>query len=203
MLAVVLRYRRGGPVERVQLQWLIAVAAVAAVAFPVAFLCPRCSSPTVAFLVGAARPVALPIVIGIAILRYRLYEIDRIISRTALVGGRHRRACSWSSSRLVSRRSAALDGVTQGQMPRRGRARRSSPLALFQPAPPARPARRRPALRPRPATTPIGRPTPFAERLRDEVDLRRRAAEPDWHLVEGSLRPVDHDPVAARREEAR
>jgi hypothetical protein len=89
-LAIVVRYRRGDDVERHQLKWLIATAGVAAVAFPTAFIAPWQVVSDAAFLVGLLALVALPIAIGVAILRYRLYDIDRIISRTiawALISG--------------------------------------------------------------------------------------------------------------------
>jgi uncharacterized membrane protein YdcZ (DUF606 family) len=94
--ALVVRFRRGGPIVREQLKWLVAVAAVATVAFPTAFLLQPSdpSQPSAAadgmFLLGFVALLALPVAIGVAILRYRLYEIDRIISRTisyALVTG--------------------------------------------------------------------------------------------------------------------
>ena len=84
--AVAVRFRRGTPVERQQIKWLLAVALVAAVAFPLAFIGgalfadPMISS--VAIYVGFVALVALPLAIGVAILRYRLYEIDRLVSRT-------------------------------------------------------------------------------------------------------------------------
>ena len=87
VVAQVLSWRRSSGERRQQLKWLLAGAAVMAV--PQAVLQPVLVLPnlsdtaqgilnTVATLLLAALPVGL----GVAILRYRLYEIDRIISRT-------------------------------------------------------------------------------------------------------------------------
>jgi hypothetical protein len=82
--AVILRFRRGDPIQRQQVKWLAAVVCLAAVLFPIGFTVtndyPDLGNAMVS--VGLLALFALPVVIGIAILRYRLYEIDRIISRT-------------------------------------------------------------------------------------------------------------------------
>ncbi|HEY3335880.1 MAG TPA: hypothetical protein VGK16_11670 [Candidatus Limnocylindrales bacterium] len=84
--AVATRYRRGSAVERQQIKWLLATALVGAIAFPAAFVSTIVGFPQtvgdIAIIVGFLGLVALPVAIGFAILRYRLYEIDRIISRT-------------------------------------------------------------------------------------------------------------------------
>ena len=84
--AVATRYRRGTSVERHQIKWLLAVALVAAVAFPFAFIGGVLFTDplvaNVAIYLGFVALIAMPVAIGIAILRYRLYEIDRLISRT-------------------------------------------------------------------------------------------------------------------------
>ncbi len=92
--AVAVRYRRGTSVERQQIKWLLAVALVAAIAFPFAFIGGVLFADpliaNVAMYVGFVALVALPIAIAVAILRYRLYEIDRLVSRTigwAIVSG--------------------------------------------------------------------------------------------------------------------
>jgi len=89
--AVVLRFKRGGRVERQQLKWFMAVAAIAAITFPISAIVPaEVGISDEIVLLGSLTLSALPVAIGIAILRYRLYEIDRIISRTlsyALVSG--------------------------------------------------------------------------------------------------------------------
>ncbi len=69
----VLSWRRSGGGRRQQLKWLACGGAVAAVSLILAV------SHGVWFLAGLA---ALPVGIGVGILRYRLYDIDRIISRT-------------------------------------------------------------------------------------------------------------------------
>jgi peptidoglycan/LPS O-acetylase OafA/YrhL len=80
--ALWVRYRRGSLVERQQLKWLLAVAALAAVFFPIAFIVPVQAIGNAAFILGSLTLVALPLAIAVAILRYRLFEIDRIVSRT-------------------------------------------------------------------------------------------------------------------------
>jgi len=80
--SVWVRYRRGDPVERQQLKWLLAVAALSALFFPASFIIPDATVAGVFFVLGSLTLSALPIAIAIAILRYRLYEIDRIVSRT-------------------------------------------------------------------------------------------------------------------------
>jgi len=77
----VLKYRRGSSTVRGQLKWFSAVAllTVAGFAAGATGFTPISGAGALLGIVGL---VLLPIAIGIAILRYRLYEIDRIISRT-------------------------------------------------------------------------------------------------------------------------
>ena len=91
--SVAIRYRRGSIVERQQLKWLIAVTAFAAVAWIVVITGGVTGSVVllgIGWVSGLLAFTGFPIAIGIAVLRYRLYEIDRIISRSiawALVTG--------------------------------------------------------------------------------------------------------------------
>ena len=73
------RYRRAGTTERAQLKWLVYAAAVI-VAAEVAAIPIASNSLQNAISSGALALV--PVAIGIAVLRYRLYDIDRVISRT-------------------------------------------------------------------------------------------------------------------------
>jgi hypothetical protein len=68
----VLSWRRAAGERRQQLKWLASGATVSMV----------CVFLGSAFGVGWFGVAALPISMGVAILKYRLYEIDRIISRT-------------------------------------------------------------------------------------------------------------------------
>jgi len=89
---LVTRYRRGDGIERLQVRWLGAAVAVAVVGFAgvvIGFaLGPQDGGQPASILVPASILLAylgillMPMTIGIAVLRYRLYEIDRIISRT-------------------------------------------------------------------------------------------------------------------------
>jgi len=82
--AVSLRFRRGDAVQRQQVKWLAANVILGATAVLAGlFVLPV--NPDLAnglIIMGMLALFALPFVIGIAILRYRLFEIDRIVSRT-------------------------------------------------------------------------------------------------------------------------
>ena len=84
VIALVARYRRAEGLERVQMRWLVAAIAFAAFANIVwAILVSMLQSDSFLpwILVGIAYP-CMPVAIAFAIQRYRLYDIDRIISRT-------------------------------------------------------------------------------------------------------------------------
>jgi hypothetical protein len=84
--SLIVRYRRAGGAERQQLRWLMvaAVPVVAAVATLVAQALTG-NEVDLGWLVGVCLAV-LPLAIGAAILRYRLYDLDRILSRTLSYG---------------------------------------------------------------------------------------------------------------------
>ena len=85
-VSLVLRFRRARGVERLQLRWLALAAGLAAVAvLALAALVPTGNETALgwATAVGVA---LLPLATGAAILRYRLYDLDRIISRTVGYG---------------------------------------------------------------------------------------------------------------------
>jgi hypothetical protein len=87
------RYRRGDRVERLQIRWLLAALAVTTVGFigvMIELALRTDGGVNISAFIAYAGILLMPIAIGMAILRYRLYEIDRIISRTigyALVTG--------------------------------------------------------------------------------------------------------------------
>jgi hypothetical protein len=89
LAGVAVRFRRSRGVERQQLKWFVA-AFVAVVVFVLLAIADGATEPTLFDLLFVWSLALPPIAVGIAVLRYRLYEIDRIISRTlgwALVTG--------------------------------------------------------------------------------------------------------------------
>ncbi len=82
--SLVIRYRTGSTVVRQQLKWFLAAAVVLPVALLVGEVFP--DHPYIQSFAGAAGLLMLPVAVAIAVLRYRLYEIDRIVSRTVTYG---------------------------------------------------------------------------------------------------------------------
>ena len=188
LVAVIVRYRRSTGAERQQMKWFLAAVSLVfvsnigmtvffALGIPVAS----------AFYVMTQVTVGLvPIAIGIAILRYRLYDIDRLISRTigwALVTGIL--AAVFVGVVLVLQ--ALLAGFTQGETLAIA-ASTLAAFALFQPL------RRRVQVavdrrfdRARyDGQQLVGA---FGERLRDQVDLETIRAEVPA-TVDAAVRPA-------------
>jgi hypothetical protein len=84
LMSVVVRYRRAGGVERRQLTWVSWAFVVACALIGVSLAVPPEGVFTTAAgqLVLVAAMCLIPVSIGIAITRYRLYEIDTLINRT-------------------------------------------------------------------------------------------------------------------------
>jgi hypothetical protein len=75
-----LSFKRSSGERRQQLKWLLAGSAATLVALGLAVLLR--SVPWLSDVIGVIGFLALPVSIGVAVLRYRLFDIDRIVSRT-------------------------------------------------------------------------------------------------------------------------
>ena len=185
---LIARYRRGDRIERLQIRWYGAAVAVCGAGLAgvmVEFAFRKGDGLLVSGFVAYAGILAMPIAIGIAVLRYRLFEIDRLISRTigwALVTG----VLVAIFAVGVLALQALLAGFTQGQT----LAVAASTLlafALFQPV------RRR-------VQSAVDRrfdrarydgertAAAFADRLRDQVDLASLTGD-IADVVDTALRP--------------
>jgi hypothetical protein len=80
---LLLRFWRSRGVERQQFKWLAASAAFFVAMAPVALAFNYSGAVGAVFAVAL---IALPVSVGIAVLRYRLYEIDVIVRRTLVYG---------------------------------------------------------------------------------------------------------------------
>ncbi len=81
--AVAVRFKGAMPEERLQLKWFVTAAALVAVTFSFGFF----TNSRVVQTLSSAALLLLYVAIGIAILKYRLYDIDVIIAKTVLYGG--------------------------------------------------------------------------------------------------------------------
>ena len=78
-MSLLLRFRRSHGVERQQIKWFVYAGALTACSAPLSDVFPDIAVLDVLFGVAIG---LLPIAAGIAILRYRLYDIDQVIRRT-------------------------------------------------------------------------------------------------------------------------
>jgi len=81
LVAVIVRLRRSRDAEREQLKWFVAANLVVVVGLFLS-IADGATDPTAFDILAVVSLSFPPIAVGTAILRYRLYEIDRIISRT-------------------------------------------------------------------------------------------------------------------------
>jgi hypothetical protein len=114
-VAIGVRFRRGGRDERQQLKWPMLGALVFGMVYAGSAVEDLITGSTVVTqaLLGFGL-AAIPVSVAIAILRYRLYDIDRIVSRTigwAVVTG----ILVLTFAGLVVGLQAVLSGVTQGE----------------------------------------------------------------------------------------
>jgi hypothetical protein len=98
VLSLVLRYRRSRGEERQQIKWIAFAASFVGLLYLIAMVCAfifpsgswfQSGSPLWLDLLGYAALISftlVPIAVGFAVLRYRLYEIDIIINRTLVYG---------------------------------------------------------------------------------------------------------------------
>jgi hypothetical protein len=188
LISQIVRYRGGDQVIRHQVRWFAVAVTVILVGFIgviVEMAVRTDGGPLLSGIVAYAGILLMPVAVGVAVLRYRLYDIDRLISRglawgllTAILVG------VYAAAVLVLQ--GALAGVTQGQT----LAVAASTLlaaALFQPL--------RRSLQHLldhrfdrshyDAERTVGA---FSARLRDQVDLKNVRVE-IASAIEASLRP--------------
>ena len=117
VIDLVLRFRRSTGLVRVQMRWLVASLCAIVASVVVGLVLTVALGPTgadVAWIPVIVAYPTLPLAVYLAITRYRLYEIDRIVSRTvgwAMVTGL---LLAVFAAGIVSFQ-AILAGITQGQ----------------------------------------------------------------------------------------
>ena len=80
--SLLFRWRRARGVERQQLKWL----AYAAVMLVVVTIASSWLPDTLSIVMSTSMTLLFPVATGIAVVRYRLYDIDRLINRTLVYG---------------------------------------------------------------------------------------------------------------------
>jgi hypothetical protein len=184
--SLVVRFHRARGVERLQLRWVAAAAALVSLAGVVVLAGLAAGGRGAPGLLGWAAGVCvavLPVAVGAAVLRYRLYDLDRIISRalaygllTVLLGGGYAGVVLGLGQLLGQSSSLAVAGATLAV------------AAVFQPARRRIQAAvdRRFNRRRYDAARTIAA---FSARLRDEVDLDTLTGEL-LGVVEQTMQPT-------------
>ena len=181
--SLVVRFRRARGTERQQLRWLALAATLAAGLLLVALVAGYLGRDAVVLTSLALCVALLPLATGAAILRYRLYDLDRIISRTlayglltVLLGGGYAavvlglgQLLGQDSSLVVAAATLAVAAVfqparrrVQGAVDRRFNRRRHDAVRIIQ---------------------------GFGARLRDQVDLDSLTAEV-LEVIDQTMQPT-------------
>jgi hypothetical protein len=84
--SLVVRFRRAGGTERQQLRWVALAAALTGLSMLAAAVLIALGQVNLGAWASVVGVTFLPLAIGAAILRYRLYDLDRIVSRTLAYG---------------------------------------------------------------------------------------------------------------------
>jgi hypothetical protein len=84
--SLIVRFRRSRGEQRQQMKWLALAGAVAAATLPIAIVLWDVIGDTAANGAIMLSVLGLPVTTGVAILRYRLYDIDVVINRTLVYG---------------------------------------------------------------------------------------------------------------------
>jgi hypothetical protein len=128
-VSLVARFRRARGVERQQLRWVALAAGLSAMAAAVVLLGMATGTEALYGWATGVYVAVLPLAIGAAIARYRLYDLDRIISRTlayamltVLLGGGYAAVVLGLGQLLGRQSSLVVAGATLAV------------AALFQPA---------------------------------------------------------------------
>ena len=204
--SLIVRFRRARGAERQQLRWVAFAAALSALGVvAIGALVPLLPQPGAELILGVvtgAYLALLPLAMGVAILRYRLYDLDRIVSRTlayglltVLLGGAYAGVVLGLGQRLGQDSSLVVAGATLAV------------AAAFQPARRRiqQAADRRFNRRRHDAAQTI---QAFSARLRDQLDLDTLTGEllavvdQTMQPTQASLwlRPSPHDSSGAPRE---
>ena len=85
LLSVIVRFRRSSGVERQQLRWLAFAAVLMAVSFAVGVVADAVGFSG-AWVFNVVPLLAVPVAVGVAVLRYRLWDLDVVIARTLTYG---------------------------------------------------------------------------------------------------------------------
>lgn len=90
LVSVVLRFRRSRGIEREQIKWVLYAAALVGVGLmaqlPIFIVMPPDAAANASNAVATSAFACVPVAIGIAVLRYRLYDIDVLIRSTLVYG---------------------------------------------------------------------------------------------------------------------
>ncbi len=83
--SIVVRFRRAGHEQRQQIKWFATAGVILAVILPIDDLLSGVTG-SAAYAVSSLALLGLPVAVGIAILRHRLYDIDVVINRALVYG---------------------------------------------------------------------------------------------------------------------